>query len=106
MGATKIEYREYGQRLAHLVAERREAERLTYVDLSKLLAEHGRPIAVLGLRRIERGERRVDADDLVALARVLRFSLADLFPAELIRECPTCHGEPPPSFTCQACGRG
>jgi 8-oxo-dGTP pyrophosphatase MutT (NUDIX family)/transcriptional regulator with XRE-family HTH domain len=53
--------------LATLRAERR----LTYKDLSDRLAELGRPIPTLGLSRIEKGNRRVDADDLVALALAL-----------------------------------
>ena len=54
--------------LARLRAERR----LTYKDLADRLAELGRPIPTLGLSRIEKGNRRVDADDLVALALALR----------------------------------
>lgn len=45
--------------------------RMTYKELAEKLAAVGRPIPPLGLRRIEHGERRVDADDLVALALVL-----------------------------------
>jgi transcriptional regulator with XRE-family HTH domain len=56
----------------------REAQRLTYVALSERLTELGRPIPVLGLRRIERGERRVDVDDLVALAVALATPPVDL----------------------------
>lgn len=40
-------------------------------ELSSRLTTAGRPIPPLGIRRIEAGERRVDVDDLVALARVL-----------------------------------
>jgi hypothetical protein len=46
--------------------------KMTFAELSNRLAEVGRPIPVLGLRRIEQGERRVDVDDLVALAKALR----------------------------------
>lgn len=42
-----------------------------YKELSEKLTELGRPIPPLGLRRIEAGERRVDADDLMALAVAL-----------------------------------
>lgn len=44
---------------------------MQYKQLAERLAELGRPIPTLGLRRIEDGERRVDADDLVALAIAL-----------------------------------
>lgn len=50
----------------------REERRLTYRELSDRLTAAGRPIPTLGLSRIEKGERRVDADDLVALAVALR----------------------------------
>jgi transcriptional regulator with XRE-family HTH domain len=56
----------------------REAQRLTYVELAQRLAAIGRPIPVLGLRRIERGERRVDVDDLLALSYVLATPIVDL----------------------------
>lgn len=49
----------------------REEQRLTYVELSHTLSELGRPIPTLGLSRIESGQRRVDADDLMAIASAL-----------------------------------
>lgn len=49
----------------------REARGFSYRQLSDLLEELGRPIPTLGLSRIEKGERRVDADDLVAIAVAL-----------------------------------
>jgi 8-oxo-dGTP diphosphatase len=49
----------------------REARKLTYRELSDRLSQLGRPIPTLGLARIEKGDRRVDADDLVALALAL-----------------------------------
>jgi hypothetical protein len=54
---------------------RLRAERnLGYTELSERLKDVGRHILPLGLRRIEAGTRRVDADDLVALAVVLDVS--------------------------------
>lgn len=53
--------------------------RLTYKELSERLDQLGRRIPELGLSRIERGNRRVDADDLIALAIAL-----DVSPAELL----------------------
>jgi 8-oxo-dGTP pyrophosphatase MutT (NUDIX family)/transcriptional regulator with XRE-family HTH domain len=49
----------------------RRARRLSYQDLSVRLQQIGRPIPALGLSRIEKGTRRVDADDLVGLALAL-----------------------------------
>jgi transcriptional regulator with XRE-family HTH domain len=52
----------------------REAQNLGYTKLARILEEIGRPIPELGLRRIESGDRRVDADDLMALAVALGVS--------------------------------
>ena len=46
--------------------------------LSEKLAVLGRPIPPLGLRRIESGARRVDVDDLVAIASALEIPVIDL----------------------------
>lgn len=51
---------------------------LGYADLARRLEALGRPIPVLGLSRIERGERRVDIDDLMALAVALGVSPTSL----------------------------
>ncbi|HEX6076350.1 MAG TPA: helix-turn-helix transcriptional regulator [Micromonosporaceae bacterium] len=48
----------------------RKQSRMSYRELSEALAASGRRIPPLGLSRIEGGTRRVDADDLVALAVV------------------------------------
>jgi transcriptional regulator with XRE-family HTH domain len=70
-----------GINVTHTVRRFREARRLGYAELSRKLADMGRDIPPLGLRRIESGERRVDADDLVALAVALDVSpLALLLP--------------------------
>lgn len=61
----------------------REGQQLTYAELSKLMTVAGRPIPVLGLRRIERGERRVDVDDLMALATVFNVDPMLLLQREL-----------------------
>lgn len=56
----------------------RQGQRLTYIALSRHLTDLGRPIHVLGLRRIEIGARRVDVDDLLALACALGVAVVDL----------------------------
>ncbi|MBF6286919.1 helix-turn-helix domain-containing protein [Nocardia cyriacigeorgica] len=63
-----------GETVRANVARLRDELRLTYPELSRRLEDLGRPIPVLGLSRIEKGERRVDADDLVALALALGVS--------------------------------
>ncbi|MFH9589169.1 helix-turn-helix domain-containing protein [Streptomyces luteogriseus] len=73
-----------GEALMHNIKRIREGQRLTFVKLSEELTEIGRPIPILGLRRIERGERRVDAEELLALAYVLGVQPVDLLvPPEL-----------------------
>ncbi|MBT1163145.1 helix-turn-helix domain-containing protein [Bifidobacterium felsineum] len=47
---------------------------MTYKELSQRMADVGREITILGLRRIESGERKVDVDDLVAFAIVFDVS--------------------------------
>jgi transcriptional regulator with XRE-family HTH domain len=58
-----------GQRIIRNITQLRG--RVTYKELSARLTELGRPIPTLGLSRLEKGNRRVDADDLVALALAL-----------------------------------
>jgi 8-oxo-dGTP pyrophosphatase MutT (NUDIX family)/transcriptional regulator with XRE-family HTH domain len=60
-----------GGYLIENLKELRARRRLNYKDLSERLEKLGRPIPTLGLSRIEKGNRRVDADDLVALAVAL-----------------------------------
>lgn len=62
---------EAGQRIARNLKRLREQQKLSLVEVSQRLADIGRPIPVPGVRRIEKCERRVDIDDLIALAAVL-----------------------------------
>jgi 8-oxo-dGTP diphosphatase len=58
--------------------------RTTYQELSARLTELGRPIPTLGLSRIEKGNRRVDVADLVALSIALDVNpVALLLPANM-----------------------
>lgn len=52
--------------------------RMPVTELSRKLRDIGRDIPPLGLRRIEEGSRRVDVDDLVAIAVALDVSPATL----------------------------
>lgn len=71
-----------GEHAAGAVRRFRETRRLTYAELSRSLERLGRPIPPLGLRRLESGDRRIDVDDLIALALALEVSpLAILLPA-------------------------
>lgn len=66
-----------GEQVAENVRRLRGA--MSYRELSERLEALGRPIPVLGLSRIESKARRVDADDLVALALAL-----DVTPVRLL----------------------
>lgn len=67
-----------GRRVRDNVKTLRLERGLTHQQMADLLADRGRPIPVLGLSRIENGARRVDVDDLMALAAVLGTTPADL----------------------------
>jgi len=60
-----------GHTVAANVRRLREEQRLSYAEVARRLDKFGYPIATLGLAHIEKGKRRVDADDLMALAVVL-----------------------------------
>jgi transcriptional regulator with XRE-family HTH domain len=70
-GATGLTVRENIKRI-------REARDMSWAQMSRFLDRAERPIAALGLRRIEDGSRRVDVDDLMAIAVVLDVTPNDL----------------------------
>lgn len=72
MATTKIERGPTAQRVAANVKEAREKRRLSLEALSQRMGEIGRPMLRTGLAKIESGERRVDVDDLMALAIALQ----------------------------------
>lgn len=63
-----------GRRVASNVRSVRQLRGLSYAEFSRRLAEAGHPILDTGIMKIEKGARRVDVDDLVALAGVLNIS--------------------------------
>lgn len=79
MATGKIRRDASSQRVAHNVAELRSLRGLSLRDLSVRLRQLGRPILPSGLFKVESGERRVDTDDLVALAVAL-----DVTPTRLL----------------------
>lgn len=68
----------------------RESQNLSYAQLSRRLDELERPIAPLGLTRIRDHQRRVDVDDLVALALAL-----DVSPVTLLLPDASANGSAP-----------
>lgn len=99
----RIEIAETGRVVAANVRNLRAARRMTRDELVERLTRLGRPIPLLGIARIEKLERRVDVDDLAALAEVFGVTTGQLLePAP----CDQCHGAPPAGFSCNACGTG
>jgi molecular chaperone DnaK len=79
-----------GQRVARRIRELRLERALTLADLATRLARFDRSYTLSTLSRIEQGKRRVDADDLVAIALALDVPPnAILFPADEHRETRT-----------------
>jgi transcriptional regulator with XRE-family HTH domain len=71
MATKEIERGPTAERVSRNVAELRERRGLSLAELSARLVLLGRPILGTGLHKIEKGTRRVDVDDLVALAMAL-----------------------------------
>lgn len=78
MGTHAVQKGPVADRVAENVKAVRELRGLSYRELSRHLAEVGHRILPSGLVKIEDGSRRVDVDDLVALALVLRVPLPRL----------------------------
>ncbi|MER5649058.1 helix-turn-helix transcriptional regulator [Streptosporangium sp. NPDC002524] len=83
-----------GAQVAENLRSFRTERGLSTIRLSQLLGEIGRPIQATGITKIEKKERKVDVDDLVALALVLNVSpLALLLPSvdgdEMVPLAPT-----------------
>ncbi|HET6918356.1 MAG TPA: helix-turn-helix transcriptional regulator [Jiangellaceae bacterium] len=79
MGTRAVEKGPTGRRVAANVRQLRDERRLSLDGLAARLRELGRPILPSGLSKLELGERRIDVDDLVALALAL-----DVAPAALL----------------------
>lgn len=67
-----------GENLIRAVQQLRRLRGMTYKQLSAALEAAGRPIFPLGLSRLEKAERRVDVDELVAFASVFGVAPAEL----------------------------
>jgi transcriptional regulator with XRE-family HTH domain len=63
-----------GVTVAKNIQRVRKAQNLSLKDLAERLARHGRKIGLSSLSKIENGDRRVDVDDLIAIALALDVS--------------------------------
>lgn len=70
-----------GLRLMKNIKRIREGRGMSTTRLAAALEQLGQPIPATGITRIEKGQRRVDVDELIALAEVL-----DVDPIRLLRE--------------------
>jgi transcriptional regulator with XRE-family HTH domain len=80
MSRKPLELGSAGAHLGHAVARAREARGWDQQELTARLTAAGRPMSQPIVSRIEAGGRRVDVDDLVALAAVLDVSVLALLP--------------------------
>lgn len=103
-GRRAVEIGLAGRTVSRNLVRLRRLRGLTTRQLSAELARIGREIPATGITRIEKRERRVDVDDLTALASALNVTIQQLLDPPT--ECGTCHGTPPVGFTCKECGAG
>lgn len=68
-----------GQSAAEAIRRLRTERHWTLVKVGEEMGKRGRPMGTNALRLVERGERRIDVDDLIAFADVF-----EVHPAELL----------------------
>ena len=73
-GFKQLDLGETGQYVAIAIREYRTKQQMTIAALEQRLTDAGHRIHAVGLRRIEAGARRVDVDDLMAIAAALNVS--------------------------------
>ena len=92
------------ERVAANIKRQRFTRRMTTEQLAESVSGLGRPMYANTITKIEKLQRRVDVDDLTALATALGVTAAQLL--EEPTGCGTCQGAPPPGFACNECGTG
>ena len=78
MGSNAIISSSISDAVRHNVAEVRQRRRMSQQGLADRMAQLGRSVRNTAIAKIESGQRRVDVDDLVALAAALNVSPARL----------------------------
>ncbi|MFD3777345.1 helix-turn-helix domain-containing protein [Streptomyces sp. NPDC058612] len=78
MAARPLEIGEVGVRLATEVTARRQRRGWDQAELAARVSDTGRPMSTSVLGKVEAAARRVDVDDLAALARALDVEVAEL----------------------------
>lgn len=74
MAARRVEVGPTGHTVRRNIAFYRKQRRITLRELSTKMTELGRPMSNSSLSQIENGSRRVDVDDLMAIAVALNVS--------------------------------
>lgn len=88
MGTRAVEKGAVSETVRGNIQRLRAAQGLSLEALSARLGEVGRPILKSGLSKLEQGERRVDVDDLAALAVALNVNLSALMLPDLAGDEP------------------
>jgi transcriptional regulator with XRE-family HTH domain len=78
MATRRVEIGPTGETVRTNLKEVRKLRGLTLRDLSEKLSDTDHPMAHNTISEIERGARRVDVDDLMALAKALKISTSYL----------------------------
>ncbi|MER6198013.1 helix-turn-helix transcriptional regulator [Streptomyces sp. NPDC001586] len=78
MAARPLELGDVGVRLAAEVAAHRQRHGWDQAELAARVSDAGRPMSPSVLGKVEAGARRVDVDDLAALARALEVEPSEL----------------------------
>lgn len=91
-----------GGHVAENLKRLRFVQRVTTEQLADRVCNLGRPMYGTTITKIEKLQRRVDVDDLAALAAALNVTPTQLL--EPPTGCGVCQGTPPPGFACTECG--
>lgn len=90
-----------GQAVRGNIRRLRDLQHLSVRMLAQRMETTERPLLPSAISKIESGQRRVDVDELAALAASLGVSVAVLLGLDEI--CGTCGNSPPPGFACPSC---
>lgn len=77
-----------------------DGERFTTRRLARTVSDLGIPMSASAVTKIEKQDRRMTVDELVAFAEALGVPVLVLLEES---ECGTCNGAPPVGFTCNGC---
>lgn len=88
-----------GALAARNILTRRHALGLSLAELAERLSSQGTPMLKSTLSKVENFDRRVDIDDLFAIAEALNCTATHL----LAERCETCLDDPPRGLKCLTC---